>query len=259
MSGHSKWHNIKNTKGAQDAKKSALFSKLSKEIIISAQMGGTGDLNFNPYLRVAVNKAKAANMTSDRIEKAINKGLKKGSSDDNLSEKTYEAYGFDGVILLIDCESDNPNRTITELRTVITRSGGKIVPEGSLSWQFDEKGVINVKLLNVEPARNASHNDAGGNKKEELLLELISIEGVEDIVESSLDNLAIIIRKETLKSVIDKLKEEFGSKIEIEDFGINKIPKNVVKISDESMEKNYNLIEEIKENSDVVSIWDNIS
>lgn len=249
MSGHSKWSNIKRTKGVQDAKRGALFSKLSRDIIAATQIGESGDINFNTYLRLAVNKAKAASMTSDRIENAINKGLGKNvSGGDNVVQKTYEAYGFDGVMLLIDCETDNPNRTISDLRTTITRAGGKVVAEGSLSWQFAEKGVIVVKL----------NNDYLG-QKDEIILEFMTINGVEDILEEDLDNLVILAKKERLKNTLDGLKRDFKGKVEIEDFSINKIAKNEVNISEEVIEKNNTLIEKIKENPDVINVWDNIS
>ncbi|MDQ7021718.1 MAG: YebC/PmpR family DNA-binding transcriptional regulator [Candidatus Dojkabacteria bacterium] len=147
MAGHSKWNNIKKTKGANDIKRGKVFSKLSKDIEIATRIGESGDLTFNPTLRVLVDKAKAANMTSDKIQNAINKGLGISSSDEITYENTYELYGPNNIAILVDTETDNTNRTLTEIKTYVHKAGGKMVPEGSISWQFVEMGLIQLKIL----------------------------------------------------------------------------------------------------------------
>lgn len=245
MAGHSKWNNIKRTKGVQDAKRGTLFSRLAKDIVIAAQLGGSGDINFNPYLRVAVNKAKTANMTADKIQKAINTALGK-QSNDNFFEKTYELSGFGGAIFLIDCETDSPNRTLTELKTIAGKEGAKFVPEGSLSWQFEEFGRI---ILNAKTNRDELDNQ---------VYKLMAIDGVLD-VEFEAEELLITIltAKDKLKQVLDQIRSEFND-IEFSQAELIKQAKDKLELTDEALEQNFSLIEKIKSHPDVVYVWDNI-
>lgn len=240
MAGHSKWKTIKHAKGLQDAKRGALFSRLSKDIIIATQLGGSGDIKFNTYLRVAVEKAKNANMTSEKIENAINKGLGKGDSN-TLQEKTYEVNGFGGVVILVDCETENSNRTNGEIKTIVNKNGAKMVPEGSLSWNFNDYGRINIRIL--------------GNI-DETLMSVISIEGVVD-VENHQENVSITTNKEKLKSVLDSIKVNIDN-YEFIDASIVKEANDKIEVSEEDFEKNDELIEKLKTHPDVVYVWDNI-
>ncbi len=247
MAGHSKWHNIMHKKGAADAKRSSAFAKLSKDIIVATQMGASGDINFNPYLRVLVQKAKSMNMTNDKIEKAINKGLGKTGGDESIVEKTYEAYGFGGALILVDCETDNPNRTLTEVRTILTRLGCKMVSEGSISWQFEEQGFIKLKVL-----------DKNLKIEDDVVIHLMDLSGVIDI---SYDEglVEIYLKRESLKEIVDFIKSNFNTTLLVEELSIIKVAKNKVELSDQDLEKNADLIEKIKDVAEVVNVWTNIN
>ncbi len=241
MSGHSKWKTIKHAKGVQDAKRGAIFSRVSKDIIIATQLGGGPDIKFNTYLRIAVEKAKVANMTTEKIEKAIAKGMGKNDGD-SLLEKTYEVNGFGGIIILIDCETDNSNRTVGELKNIVNKLGAKLVPEGSLSWGFNELGKIIIeKMDNID----------------ETLLSIISIEGVVD-VENDDGTITIFTNREDLKFVLEQIKDSVKD-FKFVEAGLIKEAKDKIDVSEEIYRKNEELIDEIKNHSDVVYVWDNIS
>src|SRR5260221_6904600 len=140
MAGHSKWAKVKHFKGAIDAKRGKIFSKLSKEITIAAKLGG-GDPNMNPRLRMALLKSRAANMPNDNIERAIKKGTGGGETA-NFEDLTYEVYGPHGVALLVELSTDNRNRTASEIRSVLTKNGGAIASAGSVSRLFHRKGPM---------------------------------------------------------------------------------------------------------------------
>src|SRR5213595_3081196 len=140
MAGHSKWSKVKRFKGAIDAKRGKIFSKLSKEISIAAKIGG-GDPNMNPRLRMALLKSRAANMPNDNIERAIKKGIGGGETA-NFEDLTYEIYGPHGVAILLEVTTDNRNRTASEIRSIVTKSGGSIATQGSVTRLFQRKGQI---------------------------------------------------------------------------------------------------------------------
>ena len=140
MSGHSKWSTIKRKKGAADTKRSKMFSKLSKEITVAAQLGGS-DENMNPRLRLAVQNAKGVNMPKDVIQRAINKADKDLSS---FEEMTFEGYGPGGIAVFVECLSDNKNRTVSSVRSAFTKQNGSLGTNGSLSFIFDRKGIFTV-------------------------------------------------------------------------------------------------------------------
>lgn len=143
MSGHSKWNNIKRTKGAQDAKKGKVFSKIAREIIVAVKEGTYGDPAKNTRLAAAVAKAKAVNMPNDSIKRAIDKALGSGSAD-NYERITYEGYGPNGVAVMVDVMTDNRNRTASEVRLCFDKYGGNMGTTGCVAWQFDRRGVIVV-------------------------------------------------------------------------------------------------------------------
>src|SRR5437870_9958208 len=144
MAGHSKWAKVKHFKGAVDAKRGKIFSKLSKEITIAAKIGG-GDPNMNPRLRMALLKCRAANMPNENIERAIKKGTGGGESA-NFEDLTYEIYGPQGVALLVEASTDNRNRTASEIRSIVSKNGGTIATSGAVSRLFHRKGQIIIAL-----------------------------------------------------------------------------------------------------------------
>lgn len=141
MSGHSKWSTIKRKKGAEDAKRGKIFTRLARDIMMAAREGNNGDENTNPRLKLAVGKAKAANMPKDNIERAILRGLGKLEGE-TVEEGTYEAYGPDGVAYIIDWMTDNKNRTLADVKRVLNRANGSLATSGSVAWQFEQKGFI---------------------------------------------------------------------------------------------------------------------
>jgi YebC/PmpR family DNA-binding regulatory protein len=148
MSGHSHWHSIRFKKGVADAKKSKIFSKLAREISIAARDGGA-DLTFNPKLRTIVDKAKLANMTSESIERAIKKGS--GELEGcSYEEFILEAYGPNGTAIIIEGITDNKNRSLGEIKIILSQNNGKMVEEGAIKWMFDKKGVIIINKENVK-------------------------------------------------------------------------------------------------------------
>jgi YebC/PmpR family DNA-binding regulatory protein len=149
MSGHSKWSTIKRQKGAADAKRGALFTKLGKEITIAARQGG-GDPDANYRLRLAVDKARVANMPADNIKRAIERAVG-GKEAVEYEEITYEGYGPGGVALIVETATDNKNRTAAEVRSIFSKAGGQLAGQGSVAWQFEQRGVINVEGGSGDP------------------------------------------------------------------------------------------------------------
>src|SRR3954464_2644235 len=160
MSGHSKWHTIKHKKGALDAKRGKIFTKLIKEITVAARTGGSGDIEANARLRKAVTDAKAQNMPNDTIDRAIKRGT--GELEGvNYDEITYEGYGIGGVAVLVETMTDNRNRTVAEIRHIFSKNGGNMGEAGSVAWMFDKKGYIVVdKAAKVEDGIFAIVNEA---------------------------------------------------------------------------------------------------
>src|SRR5690625_2930239 len=141
MAGHSKWANIQHRKNAQDKKRGKIFTRLIRELTVAARLGG-GDPDVNPRLRLAVDKALAANMPKDNIERAIKRGTGDGEAD-SYEEIRYEGYGPGGVAIMIDCMTDNKNRTVSEVRYAFSRNGGSMGANGSVSYLFERKGILN--------------------------------------------------------------------------------------------------------------------
>lgn len=232
MSGHSHWSTIKFKKGIEDAKRSKIFSKFAKEITIAARDGG-GDLNFNPRLRMIIDKAKASNMASDSIDKAIKKGTGelKGEA---LEEFLFEAYGPEGVAILIEGITDNMNRTVNELKQIISKNGGKMVEAGAIRWMFQKKGLIYVKKVN-----------------EEIELDLINA-GADDI--SNSNDMFIV---ETKIEELDNVKKNIESMdYEIESASLAWIPNERINAD---KDKNYKLFEALDESEDVKEFYYNLN
>lgn len=145
MSGHSKWHSIRRSKGVLDQKRGALFTKIAREITVAAREGNSGDPDLNFRLRLAVDKARAANMPMDNIQRAIDRGMGKGG-EAQLDEVTYEGYAPGGIAIIVQAATDNRNRTAAEVRSTFTKGGGNLGETGSVAWMFENKGLITIEF-----------------------------------------------------------------------------------------------------------------
>lgn len=237
MSGHSKWHSIRHKKGAVDAKRGKLFTKLIREVLVSARTGG-GDENANPRLRTAILKAKLANMPKDNIDRAIKKGT--GDLDGiEYNEMVYEAYGPGGVALLIEILTDNRNRTASDIRNILTKSGGSLGETGCVAYQFKRKGVIAYDSKEYQ---------------EDEILEIAIESGAEDV---SIDDgtIEVITEPEEFETVLDALesggyKHTMAEVMMVSDMMINLDKKNT--------QKALNVIEALEDNDDVQNVSTNL-
>lgn len=236
MSGHNKWANIKHRKMAQDAKRSQMFTKLIRELIVAAREGG-GDPETNPRLRTAIEKAKEANMPKDNIEKAIKRGTGELEGVD-YQEIIYEAYGPAGVALYIRALTDNKNRTAQELRHVLSRHGGSLADLGAVSWIFERKGIINIP------------RDQVANVEEVVMLAIDA--GAEDINDQD-DPIRIVTSSENLTTVKEAL-EKNGYKV---DANISYVPKNTVQVTGKDAERILTLLNVLEDMDDVQDVYSN--
>lgn len=237
MSGHSKWSTIKRQKAASDARKGQLFTKLAREITLAARQGG-GDLEANFRLRLVVDKARAGNMPKDSIERAIKRGTGelKGEA---LEEVTYEAYAPHGVALILSTLTDNRNRAVADIRRVLTRVGGNMGEVGSVTWLFDQKGMIAVE---VSPAQ-----------AEELALLAIDA-GAEDVhIEDGL--VEIYTGPQDLPKVKETLEKAQAA---ISSAELTRLPKTRVQLGMEETLQTMRLIDSLEELEDVQQVWSNI-
>ncbi len=235
MSGHSKWSTIKRKKGALDAKRGKIFSRIVKEISIAVKEGGS-DPDANPRLRMAMNNAKGANMPKENVDRAINKADKEG---DNLQEVTFEGYGPNGIAIFIECLTDNNQRTVSQVRSVFTKRNGSLGTNGSLSFLFERKGVFNVKAGSADP--------------DEFQLEVIDA-GVEEF-EVEGDMFVITTALEDFGSVQKRL-EELG--VEVESAQLQRIPNDTKALTVEESKKILNLVEEFEDLDDVQNVYHNL-
>ncbi len=237
MSGHSKWHTIKHKKGALDAKRGKLFTKLIKELTIAARTGGSGDVNTNARLRKAVSDSKAANMPNDTIDKAIKRGTGEleGVSYDEI---TYEGYGPGGVAVLVNTTTDNRNRTVAEIRHVFSKNGGNLGETNSVSWMFNRKGqiVIDAAL-----------------KSEDEMMELALEAGAEDVT-SDADTHQILTAPEDFHAVLEAIKAKGVEPMSAE---LAMIPQNTIKLEGSDSAKMLKLYEALDDHDDVQSVYAN--
>ncbi len=258
MSGHSKWSTIKHKKAANDAKKGKIFSKLSNQITHSARQGG-GDPTMNPNLRLYIDKAKSAGFPVDRVEKAIAKGTGEGINGVVYEEATYEGFGPLGVQLVVDTLTDNKNRTVSDLRKLFEEVGGSMGDSGSVSWNFDTRGYIVVKTGHmVKSDKNGEDDKYEKADRESVMIELMDIDGIEDIREIDIDGvegLEIYTPYNILSKVRDSISQ-LG--YVIEDAEIVKEPKMKKKLSEKDIEKIESAIEKLEENDDVQNVWSDI-
>ncbi len=235
MSGHSKWSTIKRKKGAQDAKRSKVFSSIVKEIQIAVKEGGS-DPDGNPRLRLAVQNAKGVNMPKDNIERAISRADKEG---ENLQEVTYEGYGPNGIAIFLECLTDNTQRTVSNVRSLFNKRGGNLGTNGSLNFLFERKGVFTV--------------EKGGWDPDEFQLEIIDA-GVEEC-DLEEDVFIITTAMEDFGNVQRKL-DEMGAVIE--NATLQRIPLETKNLDVETSQKLLKLIEEFEELEDVQNVYHNL-
>jgi len=241
MSGHIKWAKTHRQKEATDAKKGAIFTKMGHLITIAAKEGGN-DLESNFKLRLAIEKARSANMPKDNIERAIKRGTGEGNEGVVLEEATYEAFGPAGSTFIIETITDNKNRTICDVKVAINKNGGQVGGANSVAWQFERKGLI---IIDKEQIKNKD--------KEELELELIDA-GADDISYED-DDLIIITAPDQLQVVSENIK---NLEIEIKESSLIYKAKEELKIEDETIkEKIGRLYEAIEDVDDVTNIYTN--
>ncbi len=237
MSGHSKWASIKHKKGAIDARRGKIFTKIIKEISVAARLGG-GEIESNPRLRTVVLKAKSVNMPKDNIERAIKKGTGDLEGVDYV-EGTYEGYGPGGVAILIDTLTDNKNRTAADIRSILSKNGGNLGENGSVSYLFQRKGLITFD---------------GEKYSEDQIFEAALEAGAED-VSSEEGAIEVITNPDDFHTVLDSLQEAGFETLSAE---IAKIPDVTVTLADDKTRKALRLIEKIDDHEDVQSVSTNL-
>ncbi len=236
MSGHSKWANIKHKKGAADARRGKIFTKLIKEITVAAR-AGSGDLNSNPRLRTAVLEAKAENMPKDNIERAIKKGT--GELEGvHYEESTYEGYGPGGVAVLIDSLADNKNRAVSEIRHALTRHGGNMGESGCVAWMFKKKGYMVVEK---------------GAVAEDTLMEVALEAGAEDVRDDG-DSFEIITDPDTFEDVKASIE---AKGIALVDPEVTMVPQTMTPVEGETAQRLIRLIEALEDLDDVQKVYTN--
>jgi YebC/PmpR family DNA-binding regulatory protein len=236
MSGHSKWSSIKHKKGAADARRGKIFSKLIKEITVASRLGG-GDPEGNPRLRTAIWAAKAENMPKDNIERAIKKGI--GELEGvSYEEASYEGYGPGGVAVLVDCLTDNKNRAVADVKHLFERNGGTLGEPGCVAWIFKQKGLIVFDRDKVD---------------EEQLLELALEAGAEDVKEEETE-FDVITDPSNFESVKKAFDDADLSYLFSE---VTMIPKNTVKVEGKKAQQMVNLMQALEDNDDVSNVYAN--
>ncbi|MFS1097210.1 YebC/PmpR family DNA-binding transcriptional regulator [Enterococcus faecium] len=235
MSGHSKWHNIQGRKNAQDAKRGKVFQKLSREIYMAAKAGGP-DPSMNPALRLVVDKAKAANMPNDNVERAIKKATS-AVDETNYDEITYEGYGPGGVGILVHALTDNRNRTATNVRVAFTRNGGSLGETGSVSYLFDRKGYIAIER-------------DGLTVDEETMFEDVLEAGAEDL-QTSPEVFDIYTAPEDFAAVRDELEKEFT----LAQAELTMIPQTTIDLNEEQKEQLERLVDKLEDDDDVSEVF----
>ena len=240
MSGHSKWATIKRAKAINDAKRGNLFTKLANLITVAAKQGG-GDTDTNFKLRLAIEKAKAANVPKDNIERAIKRGMGELSGE-VIEELTYGALLPGEIAVIIKCLSDNKNRTITEVKTVITKNGGQMTDLNAVAWQFDQKGVIKIDKSSL----------ASKNKEE---IEMIIIDSGADDYEEDDEEITVYTQANDLKTVQENLKTK-GLSITSAD--LEMVAKDKKEVSEEIFDKVVKILNALDELDDVNSYYTNL-
>lgn len=237
MSGHSKWATIRHKKGAADAKRGKLFTKLIKEITVSARMGG-GDIEANPRLRTAVLKARTANMPKDNIDRAIKKGTGDLEGVDYV-EITYEGYGPGGVAVMVECLTDNRNRTAADVRSIFSKAGGNLGENGCVSYMFNRKGLISFDASKYT---------------EDQVLEVALEAGAEDVSTSS-GSIEVVTNPDDFEAVLNALQSQG---LEHENAEISMVPDATVSLDDETTRKVLKLVDTLDDHDDVQEVSSNL-
>jgi len=236
MSGHSKWHSIKHKKGALDAKRGKLFTKLIREMTIAARIGG-GDPDSNPRLRTAVDKAKASNMPADNIKRAIQKGTGELEGT-TYEEMTMEGFGPGGVAVLVEGTTDNRNRTVSEIRHIFSKNGGNLGGAGTVAYMFKAKGHINV---------------ATAKTTEDKLMEIALDAGADDI-QTSGDVFEVYTTQHDYEKVLSAIKK---AGIEPDESEVGKYADNTVNLEGPKAQQMLKLMEALEDHDDVQNVWAN--
>jgi YebC/PmpR family DNA-binding regulatory protein len=236
MSGHNKWSSIKHKKGAADAKRGKVFTKISKELTVAARMGG-GDISGNARLRLAVSLAKAASMPADNISRAIKKGTGELEGG-HIEELVYEAYAPGGVALIIDVATDNQNRTVSEVRNLIDKAGGKLAVSGSVAFLFQRRGMIRFDASKYS---------------EDKVMEAALEGGAEDVVTEG-DHVVVYTAHNNLSQVKEAMEKAGLEPIAAE---ATMIPSNTVKCDLDLAKKTLKLIEKLEDHDDIQNVWAN--
>src|SRR5215218_7564808 len=234
MSGHSKWHTIKHKKGALDAKRGKIFTKMIKEITVATRTGASGDVDSNARLRKAVSDAKAANMPNDTIDRAIKRGMGEGDGA-NYDEVTYEGYGPNGVAVMVEAMTDNRNRTVAEIRHIFSKNGGNLGESGSVGWMFDKKGYIVVDKA---------------AKSEDELFELAIDAGADDLRDDQ-DTFEILTSPDAFEGVLTAVK---GAGIEPQAAEVEMVPQNYIRLEGADARQMLKLMEALEDHDDVQKV-----
>ena len=237
MSGHSKWSTIKRKKGAADAKRGKIFTKLIKEISLAARLGG-GDPEGNARLRQAILAAKAENMPKDNIDRAIKKGMGAAEGGVNYEELTYEGYGPGGVAVLVEVMTDNKQRTVAEIRHIFSKSGGNLGENGCVAWIFEKKGTISIEKTVAD---------------EEKLMEIALEAGAEDVRDDG-DEYTLVTEVSAFEDVRSAIEAEKISYVEAK---ITMVPQNEVKLDSGKAESMLKMMEKLEDNDDVQNVYAN--
>ena len=238
MSGHSKWHNIQKTKGAADAKRSQIFTKIAREMIVAVKQGGSGDPNNNSRLATVIAKAKAANMPNDNIKRTIDKALGSGNAD-SYENVVYEGYGPSGVAVIVEALTDNRNRTAPEVRHLLDKYGKGLGATGCVSWSFDRKGVIVIEKEDLD--------------EDTIMMDALDC-GADDMqVEDEV--FEVYTDPDSFGTVLAALEEKGYTFVEA---AVEMVPQNYVKLENEEDIRNMEkLIDFLEENDDVQNVWHN--
>lgn len=236
MSGHSKWHTIKHKKGAADAKRGKVFTRLIKELTVAARTGG-GDADSNPRLRTVIADAKAQNMPAENIKRAIRRGTGEEAGV-SYDEVTYEGYGPGGAAILVETLTDNRNRTVSEIRHIFSKHGGNLGETNSVAWMFEKKGLVTVDKSKAE---------------EEALMDAVLEAGADDMRDDG-STWEVVSSPEAHQAVVDAVK---ALGVEPDNAQIAMLPQNYVKLEGKTAQQMLRLMEALEENDDTRNVWSN--
>jgi len=240
MSGHSKWSTIKRKKGVADAKRGQLFTRLTREIVIAVREGG-GDPEANFRLRLAIDRARAVSMPKENIERAIRRGTGEDKEGESIEQITYEGYAPHGIALMVECLTENRNRTVSEVRHVLTHAGGALGEVGSVSWQFDRIAYFGIEGEGVDFDK---------------VFELAVEGGANDITQDEEGYIEIFAPVEAFRKINELLK---NAKIRVDEAELRMMPKQEIALDTEQTVKVMHLIEELEDLDDVQNVYSNLA